>query len=293
MDRLESLRFFVEISEAGSFSAVARNRVLSVSTVTQALQRLESELGVSLITRSTRRLSLTYDGQRFLADARRLLADWDSAVGGLHQHGPLQGPIYLTTPNDFGRNRLLPLLDEFMALHPGVRIQLLLSDGVVDLVEQHIDLALRTGPLPDSGLRARLLLHGPRLACAAPSYWQAHGRPRHPSELTQHNCLLLAQPGTAQIAWQFVENGKALTVKVTGNRVANDGGALREWALRGHGVVRKVKWDIVEDLEAGRLEAVLEDYVAEQINLYAVYPGETPNRRVAALIEFLASRLKS
>lgn len=291
MDRLDSLRFFIDIAEAGSFSAVARSRAVALSTVTLALQRLEAELGVSLITRSTRRLSLTHDGERFLNDSRRLLADWDTAVDGLHQHGPLKGPIYMTAPNDFGRNRLLSLIDEFMLLHPEVQIHLLLNDRVVDLVEQHLDLALRTGPLPDSRLKARLLLQGPRLVCASPSYWQAHGKPQHPSELVRHNCLVLAKPGTLQTTWQFVEKGKPLSVKVTGNRVANDGSALREWAIRGKGIVLKVKWDICADLQAGRLEPALESHVAEQVNLYAVYPGDSPNRRVAALIGFLASRL--
>ena len=291
MDRLDALQIFSDVAEAGSFSAVARSRALSVSTVTLAVQQLESSLNVSLITRTTRRLALTHAGERFLSDARRLLGDWESAVGGMHEQGTLKGSIFLTAPNDFGRNRLLSLMDAFMELHPGVQMQLLLHDGVVDLVEQHLDLALRTGPLPDSRLKARLLLQGPRLVCAAPSYWQAHGKPQHPEELTQHNCLVLAKPGTPHTAWQFVDKGRVLSVKVTGNRVANDGGALREWALRGHGVVLKVKWDIHADLDAGRLEAALEDHVAEQINLYAVYPGDAPSRRVAAFIEFLASGL--
>jgi DNA-binding transcriptional LysR family regulator len=293
MDRLTSLQFFIEVAQAGSFSEVARSRAVSVSTVTLAVQQLETEIGSRLITRTTRRLSLTHSGERFLPDARRLLDAWGSAVGSLHEQGPLKGPIYMTSPNDFGRNRLLLLIDEFMALHPGVQIQLLLNDGVVDLVEQHLDLALRTGPLPDSGLKARLLLQGPRLVCAAPSYWQAYGKPQHPAELVHHNCLVLAKPGAPQTVWHFIDKGKAIAVKVVGNRVANDGGALRVWAMRGHGIVLKVKWDIRADLDAGRLEPALESHVAEHTNLYAVYAGDAPNRRVAALINFLASGLAS
>ncbi len=291
MDKLESLRIFVELAETGSFSAVARSRAVSASTITLALQQLELSLDANLITRSTRRLALTRDGESFLEDARRLLSDWDTAVGLLHQHGPLQGPIYITAPNDFGRNRLLSLIDAFMALHPEVQIQLSLSDSVVDIIEQRLDLAIRTGPLLDSRLKARLLMQGPRLVCAGPAYWQKYGKPSHPSELAQHNCLVLAQPGTLQTAWQFVDNKKTLLVKVAGNRTANDGGALREWAMRGYGVVLKVKWDILADLENGRLEAALENYVDERIDLYAVYAGKAPSRRVAAFIEFLVSQL--
>jgi DNA-binding transcriptional LysR family regulator len=293
MDQLDALRLFVEIAEAGSFSAVARNRTMSGSTVTLALQQLEATVNAQLITRSTRRLSLTYEGKRFLEDARRLLTDWEVAVGGLHSDGPLQGPIRLTAPNDFGRNRLLPLVDEFMEIHPSVQIDLLLSDGVVDLVEQRLDLALRTGPLPDSSLRARLLFQGPRLVVAAPAYWQAHGKPTHPSELALHNCLVLTRPGAPQSAWPFIEDGRTFSVKVAGNRNANDGGALREWAIRGRGVVLKVEWDIRTDIKAGRLESALESYVAEHIDLYAVYAGATPSRRVSALIDFLAIKLGS
>jgi DNA-binding transcriptional LysR family regulator len=180
-----------------------------------------------------------------------------------------------------------------MERHSDVQVDLLLSDGVVDLVEQRMDLALRTGPLPDSNLRARLLLQGPRLVVAAPEYWQTHGKPKHPNDLTLHNCLVLARPGYPQSAWPFVENGRTFSVKVSGNRNANDGGALRDWAIRGRGIVLKVEWDVRTDIKAGRLEAALESYVAERIDLYAVYAGVTPSRRVSALIDFLAIKLAS
>jgi DNA-binding transcriptional LysR family regulator len=237
MDTLEALRLFVSIAETGSLSAAARQESVATSTVTVALQQLEEQARVSLITRSTRRLSFTFEGRRFLADARKLLADWDASIAGV-QDGPLRGPIRITATQDFGRSEVAPLIDRFLEVHPAVQIALHLSDGVVDLVEQDIDVALRNGPLADSALKARLILRGRRVVCAAPSYWQAHSPPKHPDELSGHNCLVHPRPGSTFSAWSFTDDGKPLSVRVAGNRVANDGGVLRQWAIDGHGEER-------------------------------------------------------
>lgn len=291
MDRLDALRLFVEIAEAGSFSAAARKSTVSTSTVTLALQKLEEEVGARLITRTTRRLAFTHEGQRFLDDARRVLADWDAAILSLRDDGPLNGPIRLTATNDFGRSRVVPLLDKFMVLHPQVQVSLLLSDGVVDLVDQHLDLAMRNGPLVDSRLKARLLLSGPRVVCAAPSYWATHGKPMHPAQLSSHNCLILARPDAPLATWPFVVDGKAISVKVSGNRLASDGGVLREWAVNGYGVIIKNRWDIHHELLSGRLETALDQFIGERVDLYAVYAGAMPSRRVGEFIDFLAREL--
>ena len=291
MDRLDALRLFVEIAEAGSFSAAARKSTVSTSTVTLALQKLEEEVGARLITRTTRRLAFTHEGQRFLDDARRVLADWDAAVLSLRDDGPLNGQIRLTASSDFGRTRVVPLLDKFMSLHPQVQVSLLLTDGVVDLVDQHVDLALRHGPLIDSRLKARLLLTGPRVVCAAPSYWATHGKPMHPSQLSSHNCLILERPDAPFAHWPFIVDGKQISVKVSGNRVASDDSVLREWAVHGYGVIRKTRWDIYHELLSGRLETALDAFVGERVDLFAVYAGAVPSRRIGALIDFLAREL--
>ncbi|MBP0590616.1 LysR family transcriptional regulator [Paraburkholderia sp. LEh10] len=291
MDRLDALRLFVEIAEAGSFSAAARKSTVSTSTVTLALQKLEEEVGARLIERTTRRLAFTYEGQRFLDDARRVLADWDDAILSLRDDGPLNGLIRLTVSNDFGRTRIVPLLDKFMNLHPQVQISLMLTDGVVDLVDQHLDLGLRNGPLIDSRLKARLLLTAPRVVCAAPSYWATHGKPVHPSQLSSHTCLILARPDGLVANWPFIIDGKQTAVKVSGNRVASDGGVLREWAVNGYGVTIKNRWDIYQELLSGSLETALDQFIAERIDLFAVYVGAVPSRRVGTLIDFLAREL--
>lgn len=290
MDRIDALRFLLDVAELGSFSGVARQRLVATSTVALAVTQLENEFGARLVARSTRRLVFTHEGETLLADARRIVSEWDAALGGLRENGVLTGPIRVTATNDFGRSQLRPHLDAFQALHPEVGVSLHLTDSVVDLIDERFDLALRAGPLPDSTLRARLLIRGDRRVCASPSYWSRHGRPTHPDDLAAHNCLVLARPGAPLAIWPFRDGAKPISVKVSGDRQANDGGVVRDWAVQGVGVCIKNHWDIRHELEAGLLETALDAYVAGPINLFAVYP-DAPSRRVLALIDFLADAL--
>jgi DNA-binding transcriptional LysR family regulator len=294
MDRIDALRLMLDVAEAGSFSSVARQRSMATSTVALAVTQLEEEFGARLIIRSTRKLTFTHEGETLVADARRIVADWDAALNGLRDDGPLSGPIKVTATNDFGRNHIRPLLDSFQVRHPGVHVSLLLSDSALDLIGNQIDLAVRSGPLPDSSLRARLLIRGPRLVCASPSYWERAGRPSHPSELVGHNCIILARPGDPLSPWPFHDgSGKRFTVKVKGDRQASDGDVLRQWAIDGRGVILKNDWDIRVDIEEGRLETALTAFTAElAIDLYAVAPPGVPSRRLAALMDFLGGALR-
>jgi DNA-binding transcriptional LysR family regulator len=291
MDRLDALRVLIDVAEIGSFSAVARKRTVAPSSVTLAVSQLEQEAGATLITRTTRRLVFTQEGLALLASARRIVEEWEAALANLKEDGPLKGPIRVTATNDFGRVQLRPLLDRFQALHPGVHMSLLLSDSTVDLIDERIDLAVRNGPLADSGLYARLLVRGERLVCASPDYWRRHGKPALPGELAGHNCLVLARPGAPLAAWPFRVGGKRIHVKVSGDRQASDGGVVREWAVAGLGVVLKNRSDIRAELAEGTLESALDEYVADHVDLYAVYPAASPGRRVTALIQFLAAEL--
>jgi DNA-binding transcriptional LysR family regulator len=293
MDRIDALRLYLDVAEAGSFSRVARQRVIATSTVALAVKQLEEELGTRLITRSTRRLVFTHEGTMLLADARRIVSEWDATLNGLREDGPLTGPIRVTTTNDFGRRFLRPLLDAFQDQNPGIHVTLLLTDSMLDLVEERIDLALRNGPLPDSSLRARLLIRGPRLVCASPGYWARMGKPKRPEDLEGHNCVILARPGAPLAAWPFRDGDRSFTVKVKGDRQASDGALMREWALEGRGAMIKNLWEIRGDLEAGTLETALDDYIAGKVDLYAVTPDGPPSRRIAALVDFLADALRS
>lgn len=292
MDKLDTLRLLIDIAEMGSFSAVARKRSISTSTVTLAIQHLEGQVGMRLITRTTRKLSLTHEGELLVAGARRIHDVWDATLGDLSQDGPLQGPIRITASNDFGRNSLLPIVDAFMAQHPDVKITVLLNDMVENLLEQRIDVAIRSGPLDDSRFKARLLIQGRQRVCAAPAYWRARGKPQHPRELEGHNCLVLARPGAPISNWPFIVGGKRVAVKVGGDRSASGGDVIRLWAVQGQGVMLKNEWDIRQELAEGLLETALDDFAAERVDLYAVYPKEIPNRRAVAFIAYLVDRIQ-
>lgn len=202
--------------------------------------------------------------------------------------------LRLTAPNDFGRARIAPLVHAFLRENPGVRIELVLSDGVLDLIEERIDVALRLGPLSDSRLIARRLATGRRVVCASPRYWARHPPPKHPSELAHHNCLVLARPGAPQTSWPFRdEAGRTFQVRVTGDRTANDGGVLAAWALDGAGVILKSAWDIEAPLRTGRLEPALERFALPETDLHAVHTaGRRPNRRLATFLAFLEANLE-
>ncbi|MFM2479171.1 LysR substrate-binding domain-containing protein [Celerinatantimonas sp. MCCC 1A17872] len=292
MDRIELMQIYLDINDIGSLAGVARQRNIAPSAVTQALQQLEHLVGTNLIVRTTRRMSFTPEGEQFLEHCRFIVDEFENAIDHLNQQGPLRGTIRLTTTNDFGRMRLPGLIDAFLEQHPQVKVELHLSDGLVDLVAERFDFAIRTGPLVDSRFKARLLASQRRLVCASPRYWQKWGKPVHPRDLKEHNCLVLARPHSPQSEWHFVDGNRSFTVKVSGNRVANDGGALRQWAIRGAGVVLKSQIDVHDDLKAERLQSVLSEYTDKPINIYAVYPAlHRPPRRVSALIDFITTHI--
>ncbi|MFP8968350.1 LysR family transcriptional regulator [Pokkaliibacter sp. CJK22405] len=294
MDRLGLIQVFVDIQRYGSLANVARQRGVAPSAITQALQQLEAEVGTNLMIRTTRRLSLTPEGDQFLADCLRLLEDYDRALERLSQAGNVRGNLRITSTNDFGRTRLPGLIDAFLKQHPEVRIELVLSDGVADLVEDQFDLALRTGPLTDSRFLCKRLISTRRLVCASPRYWQQHGVPAHPTELMQHNCLVLERPGDPQSQWHFSQQQKSFSVRVRGDRTASDGGVLRQWAMDDAGVVLKSAMDVAADIAAGRLQAVLDEYTHHEVNVYAIYPARDPMpQRLRLLIDFLQENLQA
>lgn len=292
MDLFAHMRTFLDIADHGSLVAAARARSLAPSAVTASLQRLEDHVGAKLILRSTRRLSLTPEGERFAQQCRHILASVNDAVEQVTETGPLRGPIRLTSINDFGRARLSGMIDGFLARHPKVRIDLSLDDEVIDLINGGFDLALRTGPLTDSRLKARLILRAGRSIAASPAFWARHGKPTHPEDLVTYNCLVQSRRDNPQSIWHFHNGNTDMTIHVSGDRSANDGGLLRQWAIAGAGVILKSDYDIADDLAAGRLETALDEFKQTDINLYAVHAaGRHPPRRVQAFIDYLAAML--
>jgi len=292
MDDARLMHLFTAIADHGGLSAVARAWGIAPSTVTHGLKQLENRLGVQLVLRTTRQFSLTPEGEQFLRRCRRVLADLDEAMTAFRQDGPLTGNIRITATNDFGRQRIAPLIEAFTKLHSGLHVQLFLTDAIVDLVEGGFDLGIRTGPLPNSDLKAQLLLRGRKCVCAAPEYWRSRGKPAHPRDLSKHNCLLFATPDQTQAFWSFREDGKAFRVRVSGDRTVNDGQALKHWAIAGAGVAMKSSFDVVDEVGDGRLETALDAFTSEATNLYAVFaPRSHEARRIRVFLDYLSERL--
>jgi len=231
-----------------------------------------------------------------LLDGAKHLLSEASDLEARIRHGvdQITGPVRISASFDMGRNRIAPLLDAFMKQHPGVEIDLILTDGFIDLVSQGIDLAVRFGDLKDSSLHARRLGQNPRLVCASPKYLKRHGTPEHPRNLDQHNCVLMRFGAFVEREWTFTVKRKQSAFVVRGNRIANDGELVRRWCVAGHGIALKSKWDIEADLKARRLVQILADFTPPPASLQIVFPSnKTMPSRVRALIDFLAEEFES
>ncbi|AOJ87014.1 LysR family transcriptional regulator [Burkholderia sp. MSMB0856] len=292
IDDLPALDTFARIVSAGSLSAAARELDLSLSVVSKRLAHLESQLGVRLLHRTTRQQTLTDDGAQFHAQVLRILAEVDRAETLMSdRRGTVSGVLRLTGPGELGRLRIAPLVAAFQRQHPELIVQLMLTDTIVDLLAQDIDVAVRIGSLADSTMIARELAPNHRVLCASSSYLAVHGLPAHPAELRAHRCIVMGdQPRTE---WRFDGAQGAVTVEVTAALLTNDGGAARTLALEGAGIALKSIWDVGADLEAGRLVRVLPTFAAPAAPLHAVYPGgrHVP-LRVRAFVDFLRDQLR-
>lgn len=289
MDRLESLALFIRIVERGGLAVAGRDFGLSPAVVTERLAALEAHYGARLLQRTTRSLSLTAEGRFLLDSARQLVSDADEIETRIRRGvDQISGPIRISAPIDLGRHRVAGVIDALIEAHPDIHVELVLSDGYVDLVGQGIDLAVRFGDLKDSSLHAVRLGANRRIVCAAPAYLARHGAPERPLDLLDHNCLLMRFGGGLDREWSFVEGGRRSTQVVSGNRVANDGGLVRTWCLRGYGIALKSYWDVKDDLAAGRVVELLASYAAPSTALQVLYPGgRTLPKRVRLLIDSL------
>lgn len=290
---LDNLALFLTIVEKGGLSAAGRELGLSPATVSERLAAIERHYGVALLARTTRSISLTEEGRLLVEEGRRLLADADDLQRRI-QFGSqeITGPIRLSAPVDLGTTRLVPLLDQFIDMHPGITIDLNLTDGYVDLVTQGLDFALRYGTLADSSLRTISLGQNPRIVCASPDYLRRRGVPRHPEELLQHDCLVMRFGENPARSWEFTVDGAPYRVLVAGPRITNNGLLVRQWCLQGLGLCFKSRWDVQDDLARGTLVEVLASFSAIPSRLQLVYPlSRNQPRRVRALMNTIATRL--
>lgn len=296
MKALNDLDIFVRTADNGSLSATARALDLTPAAASAALKRLEAELGVQLFVRSTRSLRLTPHGEQFLAQCRPAVAALQQAGEQLASGAQaLRGVLKLSAPSDLGRNVLLPWLDAFQDQHPEVDLRLQLADRTANVYSEPVDAAFRYGQPPDSGLVALPLAPANRrVLCAAPSYLARHGAPATPHALSAHQCLCFMLGDDINDRWRFSQPGApAISVRVRSSNVANDGDAVRRWAVLGRGIAYKSGLDVAADLAQGRLQALCADWTTEAVPLFLVVPGRrqlTP--LVRRLHQFIAQRCR-
>ncbi|MDW5376959.1 LysR family transcriptional regulator [Halomonas sp. HP20-15] len=288
MDRLQAMQTFRAVVEAGSFAAGARKLDLSNAMVSKQVARLEAQLGVRLLTRTTRRLQLTAEGERYLKGAGRLLDELYELEAGLgEQRGEVRGRLRLSAPLDFGVRELMPALQAFERRHPAVQLDVVLEDRRVDLLAEDFDLAVRIGELEDSSLIARRLMAMPMYVYASPAYLAEHGHPRHPDELRGHRCLHYSLQRTGP-SWNFQVDGKPYRYRFRPVLSCNNGRALTEAAVRGMGLVYKPAFLGEPEVAQGRLVRVLEPFVKPPMGVNLLYADrQLMPARLQALIETL------
>ncbi|MGD2139498.1 MAG: LysR family transcriptional regulator [Burkholderiales bacterium] len=281
------MQLFVRIVESGSFSAVARELGMIQPTVSKQMTVLEEQLGVRLLNRTTRRLSLTEAGREYYERCQRILdevQELEMEVAGL-QNRPT-GTLRVNAPVAFGHAHMLPLLVAFQRKYPGLAIELSLDDRYVDLVQEGIDVAIRFGELGDSQLVARHVGSSARVCVASPAYLAAHGTPQEPMELRNHNCITYTYLFSNEWPFEGVEGPHA--IKVHGDFRANSGMTIRAAALEGVGIASIPAFLVREDIETGRLVQLLTSYVPAPIRISAVYPSaRLLSRKVKLFVEFM------
>ena len=288
------LGFFVLLARNESFTATGRELGLTASAVSRRLARLEDRLGVRLLNRTTRRVSLTGEGEVYFAEAVRLLAEIEALEHSLGKTRDLpSGLLRINSTLGFGRAYLAPAISSFRRLYPDVEIQLVLSDAALNLVEAGIDLGIRFGIPPATRMVTRLLQRNRRFLCAAPAYLERHGAPRALADLQRHDCIVLRQDYDAYDIWRFDElDGELPHSKVSGNLSTNDGEIALGWALDGHGIMLRSEWDIARHVRDGRLKVVLPHYL-QTANIAAVYPERhNLSAKVRVFVDYLANEIR-
>jgi LysR family transcriptional regulator, transcriptional activator for dmlA len=289
MDPVSDLSFFVLLARVGNLSAAAQQLGVTPPTVSKRLAAMERRLGVRLLNRTTRRVSLSAEGEAYLAEGSRLLGDLqvlEQTIAG-SQASP-RGLLRVHGTLGFGRRHLAPALSAFARQHAEIEVQLTLDERPVDLVAQGLDLAVTLGELPDVRLTTRRLALNRRLLCASPRYLRSAGEPSRPGELTRHQCIVLRESDETFGAWQLRHGSRQETVKVRGRLATNDGDVALQWALDGHGILLRSAWDAAPYLRSGRLRPVLPEWRLPEANVSAVYPTkQNLSARTRACVDFL------
>lgn len=291
MDKLKQIEAFIAVVEHGSMAAAALTQDVTPVMIGRRINALEARLGVKLLHRSTRRIAVTEQGAVFMEQCKKALGELDRAellvAEGRHK---ATGHLIVSAPAAFGRKHVAPHAPDFLRANPDVRISFNLTDRVVDLVREGYDVGIRIGGAIDPNFVAIRLASNKRVVCGTPAYFAKHGVPRTLDDLAKHNCLAFNLQGGQQRGWYFQQNGKAVTVKVSGNLDCNDGELLHRWMGEGLGLGWRSTWEIQPELESGALMTVLDDYALPDYDILAVYPQQRP---VPAKIRFFIEHLKA
>ncbi|KMO14390.1 LysR family transcriptional regulator [Methylobacterium platani] len=290
-NRLGEMEAFVQVARRGSFAAAAKALRRTPSAVSRAVARLEARLGVGLIRRTTRAMTLTPEGELYLARASELIAEFDAIEDGFGRDiAQPSGLLRVNASVPFGLKRILPVLPRFLVEQPRMRVDLALTDDVVDLVEARADVAIRIGPLRDTRLRARLLGRSRLAVVAAPAYLARAGIPDHPDALPGHNCLNFSFRRSLD-TWPFLIDGAVVQRPVHGSFFGNSGEAVRRMALGGAGLARLARFHVDEDIAEGRLVPVLDAFnPGDSEDIHALYAGhERLSSRIRCFVDFLAA----
>jgi DNA-binding transcriptional LysR family regulator len=288
MAQFRQISTFVDVVARGSLSAAARAEGIAPAMIGRRLDALEARLGVKLLQRTTRKLALTDEGAAFLEDCQRILAELAEAEAAVSERSArATGHLLVSAPAGFGRLHVAPLVPSFLVEHREVTLELNLNDRVVDVVGEGVDVAIRIASLGDSNLVGVKLADNRRVVVAAPAYLKRHGVPRSLDELARHNCLAIGSAGS-QRGWTFRDNGKVVTIKVSGNMECNDGAVLHTWALAGRGLAWRSIWEVGADIEGGRLVPVLDEFAAPGNDISAVFAQRRHlPLRIRAFVDFL------
>jgi len=317
MDKLKQLESFVSVAARGSLTAAANAEGVAPAIMGRRLDALEERLGVKLLLRTTRRITLTHEGSAFLEDCQRILADVANAEASVSAGGiKASGHLRITAPAGFGRRHVAPLVPKFRALHPDVTLSLNLSDRVVDIAGEGFDCAVRVGDMPDSSLVSVRMADNRRLCVATPTYLKRHGTPQIPADLARFHCLTLSSDASQTRGWAFrlpVDSLKAgkdgkdgkvgkdgkgsrdgkggqevIHLKPAGPLDCSDGQVLHDWCLADLGIAWRSSWEVEAEIASGVLVAVLEDFAAPPNGIYAVFPERKHlPLRVRLWIDFL------
>ena len=294
MDRFHQIQVYVAVAEEQGFAAAARRLRLSPPAVTRAIASLEQHLGITLLERTTRQMRITEAGQRYLEDARRILADLDQAdeaAAGINAQP--RGQLAVTAPVLFGRMFVMPGISEFLNRYPQVNVSAVFLDRVVNLLEEGLDVGVRIGELADSSMRALRVGSVRHVLCAAPAYLRKNGQPQAPADLHQHQ-LIASSAGSMAPAWRFVDNGDEHFLPVKPRLAVTTNDAAIEAALEGVGISRLLSYQVAAELEAGTLQVILAPYEPPPLPIHIVHrAGPNSAAKVRSFIDLLAQHLRN